>query len=245
MTTRQLIDMSAVMEALGRRRPVFYSESDFNHALSWQIHQDHPSVQIGQEVGNLIEGPDRHHVDIWLPDRGIAIELKHLTRMGVIIHEGEDFRLRDQSAQDAGHYGFRLDISRLEQITESGKARKGYAILLTNDHLHWNRSSKPDTNDAEFVLHEGRRIIGTLSWSPRTGAGTLKGKEKSIEIRGLYKASWREYSNPAGKGIHQVQIPAAPCETLVGMNLLNGDSCRLRHSRQSAASQVSDDPDDS
>ena len=117
-------------------------------------------------------------MDIWLPDRGIAIELKHLTKMGVIIHEGEDFRLRDQSAQDAGHYGFRLDISRLEQITESGKARKGYAILLTNDHLHWNRSSKPDTNDAEFVLHEGRRIIGTLSWSPRTGAGTLKGKEK-------------------------------------------------------------------
>ena len=98
MTTRQLIDMSAVKEALGRRRPVFYSESDFKHALSWQIHQDHPSVQIRQEVGNLIEGPDRRHVDIWLPDRGIAIELKDLTRMGVIIHEGEDFRLRDQSA---------------------------------------------------------------------------------------------------------------------------------------------------
>ena len=26
---------------------------------------------------------------------------------------------------------------------------------------------------------------------------------------------------------------------------MNGDSCRLRHSRQNAAAQVSDDPDDS
>ena len=139
-------------------------------------------------------------MNIWLPDRGTAIERKYLTGMGVIIHEGEDFRLRDQSAQDAGRYGFCWDISRLEKITGSGKARKGYAILPTNDHLYWNRSSKPDTSDAEFVLQEGRKIIGTLSWNPRTWAGTLKGKEKSIGIRGAYKASWREYSNPAGKG---------------------------------------------
>ena len=88
--------------------------------------------------------------------------------MGVIIHEEEDFHLRDQSAQDAGRYGICLDFSKLEQITGNGKARKGYAILPTNDQLYWNRSCKPDTSDAEFVLHEGRKTIGTLSWIPRT-----------------------------------------------------------------------------
>ena len=119
-----------------------YSESDFKHALSWQIQQDHPDVRVRQEVGNLIEGPDRRYVDIWLPDSGTAIELKYLTRAGVITHEDEEFRLRDQSAQDAGRYGFCLDIARLEGIIGSGRARDGYTILLTNDYLYWNPPRK-------------------------------------------------------------------------------------------------------
>ena len=81
MTTQQSIDMSAVIDALAQSRPAFYSESDFNHALSWQIQKVHPSMGVRQEVGNLIEGPDRRYVDIWLPDCGTAIELKYLTRI--------------------------------------------------------------------------------------------------------------------------------------------------------------------
>ena len=72
--------MNAVMEGLAWSRPVFHSESDFKHALSWQIQNDNPSIRIRQEVGNLIEGPDRRYVDICLPDSGTAIELKYLTR---------------------------------------------------------------------------------------------------------------------------------------------------------------------
>ena len=105
MTITQALDMHSVMEALAQSRPVFYSESDFKHALSWQIQQEHPSVRIRQEVGNLIEGPDRRYVDIWLPDSGTAIELKYLTRTAVISQDNEEFRLRDQSAQDLGRYG--------------------------------------------------------------------------------------------------------------------------------------------
>ena len=200
MTTGQGLDMNVVMETLAGSRHVFYSESDFKHALSWQIQQDHPDVRVRQEVGNLIEGPDRRYVDIWLPDSGTAIELKYLTRAGVITHEDEEFRLRDQSAQDAGRYGFCLDIARLEGIIGSGRARDGYTILLTNDYLYWNPPRKLDANDAEFVLHEDREITGTLAWSPRAGAGTTKDREEPIEIRGRYRTRWRDYSNPDGTG---------------------------------------------
>ena len=85
MTTRQAPDMNVVMEALAGSRPVFHSESDFKHALSWQVQQNHPSMRVRQEVGNLLPRPDMRYVDIWLPDSGTAIELKYLTRTGVIV----------------------------------------------------------------------------------------------------------------------------------------------------------------
>ena len=200
MTKGHPLDLNTVIETLAHTRPVFHSESDFKHALSWQIHKDDPSTRVRQEVGNLIEGPDRRYVDIWLPDSKTAIELKYLTRTAAIVQGDEEFRLRDQSAQDLGRYGFCLDIARLEGIVGSGKARNGYAVLLTNDHLYWSPQRKTDANDAEFVLHQDREITGTLRWGPRTSPSTLKGKDIPIEIRGRYRADWREFSNPPGAG---------------------------------------------
>ena len=192
--------MNAVMEGLAESGPVFHSESDFKHALSWQLQQDQPSIRVRQEVGNLIDGPDRRYVDVWLPDSRTAIELKYLTRAATVLHEDEEFRLRNQSAQDTRRYDFCLDIARLEGVIDGGRANDGYAILLTNDHLYWNPPGKPDANDADFVLHEDREITGTLAWSPRAGAGTTDGRERPIEIRGRYRAQWREYSSPEGTG---------------------------------------------
>ena len=59
MAARSTLDMNEAMETLTQSRPVFHSESDFKHALSWQIQQEHPSVRIRQEVGNLIPGRQR------------------------------------------------------------------------------------------------------------------------------------------------------------------------------------------
>ena len=176
MTTSLAPDMNRVMKALALVRPVFHSESDFKHALSWQVQQDHPNVRVRQEVGNLIDGPDRRYVDMWLPGSRTAIELKYPTRGAVVLHEEEEFRLRDQDARDAGRYDFCLDIARLEGIFDAGKANDGYAILLTNDHLYWNRPRKVDAIDADFVLHEDREITGALAWRPRAGAGSVAGR---------------------------------------------------------------------
>ena len=198
MTTGEALNMHSIMEMLAQSRTVFYSESDFKHALSWQIQKDNPSIRIRQEVGNLIEGPSRGYVDIWLPDTGTAIELKYLTRTAVISHDDEEFRLEDQSAQDLGRYGFCLDISRLEGIIRRGKATDGYAILLTNDHLYWSPPKKTNANDTDFVIHEDRVINGTLAWS--ASARTKEGRDNPINIRGLYRADWREFSGPLGTG---------------------------------------------
>ena len=81
----------------------------------------------------------------------------------MFLHEGEEFRLRNQDARDAGRYDFCLDIARVEGIVDAGKANDGYAILLTNDHLYWNRPKRPGAVDAVFVLHEDREITGTMA----------------------------------------------------------------------------------
>ena len=200
MATSKEPDMNSGREALAESSPVFHWESDFKHALSWQIQQTDPSLRIRQEVGNLIEGPDRRYMDTWLPDSGTAIELKYLTRAAVIVHEDEEFRLQDQSAQDSRRYDFCLDIARLEGIVRSEKAAAGNAILLTNDHLYWNPPNKAEANDADFVIDEKRKITGTPAWSPRAGRGTINGRENPVEIRGRYQARWREYFDPEGTG---------------------------------------------
>ena len=196
----EALDMHSVIEMLAQSRPVFYSESDFKHALSWQIQKDNPSIRIRQEVGNLIKGPERRYVDIWLPDSKTAIEIKYLTRAAAIIQGDEEFRLRDQSAQDTRRYDFCLDVARLEGIIKDGRASDGYAILLTNGHLYWIPPRKTDANDADFVIHEGRLINGTLAWSARASTGTKEGRDSPINIRGRYRVDWREYSNPEGTG---------------------------------------------
>ena len=173
MTTGQTIDIPSVMETLAQNRPVFHSESDFKHALSWQIQQDNPAMGVRQEVGNLLPGPDRRYVDIWFPDTRTAIELKYRTTPATIQVEGEEFDLRRQGATLIRRYDFWHDVARLERAVLNGMAAEGFAISLTNDHLYWDMG-KPDTFDQQFRVHEGREASGTLAWAPGTASGTTK-----------------------------------------------------------------------
>ena len=56
MMGRQAFDMNSVMEVLAQSRLVFHSESDFKHALSWQIQRDNISIRVRQEVGKPNRG---------------------------------------------------------------------------------------------------------------------------------------------------------------------------------------------
>ena len=197
-------DVNELMKDLARKRPVFHSEADFQHALAWHIHGVglDPRVRLERPV-EWPRPPERIYIDLWLPSSKVAVELKYRTRRLEHWHEGELFALRDQSAQDTGRYDFLKDVQRLEQLSapKLPSVQAGYAIMLTNDPLYWEKpppNGKP-TNDAEFRIHEGRTIKGKLEWSPETGPGTKKGREDPICLKGTYTLRWREYSDPGDR----------------------------------------------
>ena len=193
------LDVSGLMENLKEERPIFHSEADFQHALSWQLHKAMPKDDIHREFHPFPNEGMR--MDIWLPSVGVAFELKYRSKKLVQEWENESFTLRDHGAQDHGRYDFLNDIQRLERVVADFRpAKAGYAVLLTNDPSFWHppRSTKKPPNDAAFRLHEGRKITGKMAWSPKAGEGTKKAgkiREDPIRLKSSYDCVWREYSS--------------------------------------------------
>jgi len=187
-------DINTVMENLSKKRPIFHSEADFQHALAWEIHKQLPESAIRLER-RYSKGNKRIYFDIWIDYKGetIIIELKYKTKEVSVEIDNEKFNLRNHGAWDLGRYDFIKDISRLEKIVLSNKNKTGYAIFLTNDNSYWEDPLKePETIDRNFRIHSGKDIKGNLKWvggSP----GTIKNRN-SIKIRGNYKIDWNGYS---------------------------------------------------
>lgn len=190
-----LTDFLSFLEDLSKRRPVFHSEADFQLALAWHIHETEVNSQVRLEFK-----PFRSvnmHLDIWLQTLGVAIELKYPTRGLEVEREGEVFALRNQSAQDTRRYDFIMDIRRLEQVVyDSGIAKAGFAVLLTNDPSYWEPPQQgwEDRTDGAFRIHEGRVIKGVMDWSKEASEGTKEGRQEPIKLRGAYDVNWRDYS---------------------------------------------------
>ena len=192
-----MLDVANVMSELARQRPVFHSEADFQHAFAWCIHTTIPAGSVRLEYKPLPNQP--MFVDLWLPDIRVAVELKYCTGKLEVEHKGESFALRHQAAQPVRRYDYLKDIQRLEQVfRELREARAGFAILLTNDHLYWEQPSRPDTVDAAFRLHEGRRVTRKMGWSEHVSSGTTKSREKPICLAGSYELQWRDYADVSG-----------------------------------------------
>ena len=199
-----MLDVNDLMKDLARERPVFHSEADFQHALAWHIRE------VGLDPRIRLERPlkwprtkDRIHLDLWLPDSNVAVELKYRTRRLEYKDEDECFDLLDQSAHDTGRYDFLKDVQRLEQLSVSKrtKVQAGLAIMLTNDHLYWEPPER-ETNDAQFRIHGCQKKEGKMEWSPKASPGTIKGREAPICLRGSYPIMWKRYGD-GGDGTHQ------------------------------------------
>ena len=165
-----MLDIETIMRALARDRPLFHSEADFQHALAWRMHEAMPDSGIRLEY----KPPGKRiYLDLWLERIGVAIELKYRTRKPALKrklaleHNGEAFELRNQSANDISRYDFMKDIQRLESLSGIPRAKAGFAIFLTNDHLYWNEPARRDTVDASFHMNEGRQLRGEMAWSER------------------------------------------------------------------------------
>ena len=152
---------------------------------------------------------ERMSLDMWLPDMGIAIELKWGTQELKVKQDDGDFKLVNQGGQPLLRYDFVKDVSRLERVTADYKpADAGFAVLLTNDPSYWNPQRKKDPVDKEFRIHEGAVIKGEMKWSGNTAEGTKDGREETIKLRGSYTCRWHPYLTIKGKKYGQFRYLA-------------------------------------
>ena len=196
-----MLDIHALMADLSLSRQIFHSEADFQHALAWQIHEAMPDCRVRLEYPHPYEG-SRIYLDVWLPDAGIAIELKYHTKRLKLDWNGEPFALSEQSAQDVFRYDFFKDLQRLERlVSDWPHCTAGFAVALTNNPLLWDQGRTRQGNiDSAFHIYEGREVEGDLAWLDRAGAGTTKGRESPICLKGRYKLRWQDYSTlPSSK----------------------------------------------
>jgi hypothetical protein len=186
------LDLVAALSALAERRPVFHSERDFQHALAWQIQLSYPEAQI-----RLEPRPQRGiHLDLLvrMGERRTAIELKYLVAALHATVSGELFDLPHQSAYDISRHDVIKDITRVEALLADGYAEEGCVVVLTNDRSYWQPSSRSDTIDAAFRLHEGRILAGTFAWAARAGRGTTRRRDTPMHLTGHYPCRWQDYS---------------------------------------------------
>lgn len=186
------LDVHALLNRLGTERPIFHSEADFQHALAWLIHRQHPAAQIRLETRP--ERGVRLDIVVGLHDERIAIELKYLAARFEGTVAGERFDLPNQAAQDISRHDFVKDIARVERFTAAGTVTSGWAVALTNDGSYWRPGTKADPIDAMFRIHEGRTLEGTLGWGTLAGAGTTSKRNVPLTLTGSYPCNWRDYS---------------------------------------------------
>ena len=190
------LEIHGLMAALSSRRPVFHSEADFQHELSWQIHAMHDDWPIRLEFPPFPDLEKRMAIDIWLPTAKIAIELKYCTRKFDRSALGERFSL-GQAPLDVMRYDFLKDIQRLERVvTDYEPADHGLTVLITNNPLLWKQPTRSGVVDADFHVYDGRRIGGgdAMCWSDHASDGTKRSREESITLSHSYLLNWRDYS---------------------------------------------------
>lgn len=205
--------------------PIFHDEADFQHKLAWllqnerklDVHVEYPYPPELIPVPNPYSSPleplepskirsKRGFLDIWLPEKGVAIELKYCTKELPRSSPYHDrFSLSNQGAQDQKRYDFLRDVQRLERLRkEPGECKVGYAVILTNDSSYWKPAwttqKTRHTSDKNFRLNQGRRITKELYWEKftsrgtETSKGTMKNREDCIHLNGCYTAVWEHYS---------------------------------------------------
>ena len=183
----QTMHMHELLRSLSTRRPVFHSEADFQHALAWEIQLASKSVSIRLEQQIAAQG-NRVHLDLLVKDQAqhTAVELKYKTKKADIACGEEQFRLRNQSAQDLGRYDFLKDIARIERYVATHPGSEGFVVLLTNDQTYWQESKKAHAVDRAFRIHNGRTLNGELAWGAGASDGTKKSRDFVIQLTGSY-----------------------------------------------------------
>ncbi len=220
-----MIQIENIISELQKKRPVFHSEADYQHALAWEIQCHYPSAAVRLEIHPGRIGP-REYIDIWVKYENTvyAIELKYKTGKIDLVHGDEEFHLLNQAAQDIGRYDFIKDIARLERFVGGNPGTIGYAMLLTNDDTYWRASKNLATADAHFRIHESRTLTGERKWSEATGKGTMKGRENPLVLNRSHQIRWVDYSALPKKG--PIRSATYSSRLNPGLKISSGDGGR-------------------
>jgi hypothetical protein len=198
----QLLHVS--MTELSAKRPVFYSEADFQHALAWQLHLLRPTAQLRLEVplteADLGARADRLDILVRLDGWRVALELKYPRDR--FSWQGDDepvpYRRNNRDAADDAAYATINDLHRTERWVSLGAADVGVVLALTNIKTFWRAVPATVALDAEFRFPDGTEIAGVRRWGQ---GGRLK---PPIDLGGRYVSRWRDYSRLAdGTGATQ------------------------------------------
>jgi len=201
------MDMQSVMNELGKKRPVFHSEADFQFALAWMIQKKHPDVRIRLEYPYLCKEPfygknkkakTKLNIDIliWQGDNVIPIELKYLTSK---ISKYEDKKNNEifnvnSKGKKWGRLDTLEDIARIEHFkNENANCEVGYSIMLTNDASY---EQNPPENDK---IAKNLKLTGTIG-----GKYDYYGnadQRATVLINGNYQADWARYSPIHGEKV--------------------------------------------
>jgi hypothetical protein len=193
-----MIEVREILDIIAKKRPIFHSEADFQHTFAWEIHQKLPNASVRLELPVQVKH-QYLHIDIWIKnqDEVLAVELKYKTRGLSVQIDNEQYRLKNQSAQDVGRYDFIKDIQRLEHVASEQSNFIGYAVLLTNDSAYWIKPASRDTVDADFRINDGRILEGVFDWGANASDGTKKNREQPLELRSKYVVQWENFSRPS------------------------------------------------
>lgn len=230
--TKQFIE--TVLLALAKERKVFWSEADFQFAFAWKLKEmfedSNPQSTISvrlerradaleqrtdaSEQGNEKENSGDIYIDIWVEinEKVYPIELKYKTIKCTITDGSEEYKLKQQSVSGIGCYLYLKDVERIEHISKSlgDNFGKGYAIMLTNDHLYWNKpnTSTDTTVFSYFRIYDWRKIVAgqNLDWHPSSNKQPVWQKKLGpLTLTHNYTINWENYSkllNEEGKAIH-------------------------------------------
>ena len=203
------INMTEIIEKLQGKRQIFCSEADFQLEMAWVIKEMYPNAKVRLEYVPTFNDKMRIDIIVFINNEWIPIELKYKTKNSKkeeMIDQitQEVFNLKNQGAKDIGCYLYLKDIMRIESIKEQkieiikgqekNNFKEGYAVFLTNDKIYLKSPQKNDCVYKEFSLENGITKHGELKWAEHTGAGTKKGIEEPIKLKGIYKMEWNEFS---------------------------------------------------
>lgn len=190
-----MIDIEKAISILKKRRQIFVSEADFQLELAWVLKDMYPEAKVRLEYCPSFD--INMHIDILiiLNDSWIPIELKYKTKGCKKTIDDEIYNLKNHGAKDKNSYLYLHDIERIESIKYNCETFvEGYTIMITNDLSYVKAPTSSACKYADFSIEEGAKKQGTLKWKEGTSAGTMKGVEKPIPLKGKYDITWNDYS---------------------------------------------------